>query len=305
MKETNIENIGRILNTENTKWFIYSIFFEGRIDAVGFLEKIKKVGLLRVLKNNGLYKQTGARHTTKIFIDEKIERFITLSQNAKQYAEAIIAPTKDDVTIFLTPITYSRDEEAYLGLLEKMLDGICKIERQFIVLDYRIDMYIPELKIAIEFDESYHSKNKEKDIERQLKIEVELDCVFYRIDETKDIMAQINDILKYISKKITGSYIEFNGRFITESCLDTLLPFIKDFDLYFQSRNMAAINKSTVGILSKYEKIKIQNIEEKMAFAIDMGYITSFDMLLAELRKLWLSESKMQDSISITTTNQP
>jgi hypothetical protein len=33
-----------------------------------------------------------------------------------------------------------------------------------------------------------------------------------------------------------------------------------------------------------------------MAFAIDMGYITSFDMLLAELRKLWLNESKVTNN---------
>ena len=42
---------------------------------------------------------------------------------------------------------------------------------------------------------------------------------------------------------------------------------------------------------SKEQLKHLANIEEKMAFAIDMGYITSFDMLLEQLRVL--SKSKI------------
>ena len=41
---------------------------------------------------------------------------------------------------------------------------------------------------------------------------------------------------------------------------------------------------------SKEQLKHLANIEEKMAFAIDMGYITSFDMLLEQLRVLWKSK---------------
>ncbi len=38
---------------------------------------------------------------------------------------------------------------------------------------------------------------------------------------------------------------------------------------------------------TKEELKELWSLEEKMAFAIDMGYVTSFDMLLKELRRLW------------------
>lgn len=290
MKETNIKNIGRILKTEDVKWFTYSMFFEKKICAIDFLDIIKKIGFIKLLKNNGLYKQIGARSTKKTLINENIERYIILSYNSKEYANAIIEPTDIDVNVFLNSSEYARNEDAYLKIFEKVLADSCVIHRQYQVLEYRIDLYIPDLKIAIEFDESSHFSNSKKiksDFERQLIIETELDCVFYRIDERQDVLPQIDTILKIITKKITGSDNIFNGRFITESCQDTILGFVKDFDLYFFERNLAAINKSSFGELTMYDKLKIQNIEEKMAFAIDMNYITSFDMLLAELRKMY------------------
>lgn len=45
---------------------------------------------------------------------------------------------------------------------------------------YRIDWYIPELKLAIEFDEKHHVSQSEADIVRQREIEVELGCKFIR-----------------------------------------------------------------------------------------------------------------------------
>lgn len=47
---------------------------------------------------------------------------------------------------------------------------------------YRIDWYVPELKIAIEFDEAQHNdiRNAESDITRQREIEAELGCRFIR-----------------------------------------------------------------------------------------------------------------------------
>lgn len=49
---------------------------------------------------------------------------------------------------------------------------------------YRIDFYIKELNIAIEYDESHHfvEPQKSKDIKRQKAIEKELGCQFVRLD---------------------------------------------------------------------------------------------------------------------------
>lgn len=50
---------------------------------------------------------------------------------------------------------------------------------QYKILNYFIDWYIPELNIAIEFDEKYH-ENKKGDNTRQKEIEKELNCKFIR-----------------------------------------------------------------------------------------------------------------------------
>ena len=53
--------------------------------------------------------------------------------------------------------------------------------------------------------------------------------------------------------------------------------------------NNIVFGKHEVGIRNKGTKEQLRllaNIEEKMSFAIDMGYITSFDMLISELQKL-------------------
>lgn len=48
---------------------------------------------------------------------------------------------------------------------------------------YRVDWYIPELNLAIEYDELHHIYNKEQDEERQKIIEKELKCKFIRYTE--------------------------------------------------------------------------------------------------------------------------
>lgn len=56
------------------------------------------------------------------------------------------------------------------------------ILKEFGVCDgkYGIDWYIPELKLAIEFDEEHHKNQSAQDKQRQLEIENELGCRFIR-----------------------------------------------------------------------------------------------------------------------------
>ena len=61
--------------------------------------------------------------------------------------------------------------------------------------------------------------------------------------------------------------------------------------------NFITFNNHFAGIRntgSKEQLKELSNIEEKMAFAIDMGYIRSFDMLLDELRKIWKTKYKRE-----------
>jgi very-short-patch-repair endonuclease len=82
-------------------------------------------------------------------------------------------------------ITRHRKEFAFgADIVENLFSEYAIIE-QLPVLGgkYRIDWYIPELKLAIEYDESRHGFREKEDLCRQQAIEVELGCRFLRYKE--------------------------------------------------------------------------------------------------------------------------
>lgn len=87
-------------------------------------------------------------------------------------------------------IVFEKKEIAFKNLLISALKGygIDNVIHQYKVLNYRIDFYIPELKIAIEYDENNHiNYSYEAQELRQLKIENVLGCKFIRLsDEHSD-----------------------------------------------------------------------------------------------------------------------
>lgn len=77
---------------------------------------------------------------------------------------------------------------------------------QYPVLQYRIDLYLPSLNIAIEYDESSHKHYEEgSDIKRQNNIEKELGCKFIRVTDKYSI----NRAIAITMKKI----LEIKGEF--------------------------------------------------------------------------------------------
>lgn len=89
-------------------------------------------------------------------------------------------------------------EYAFLDVLEDALKPF-KIygERQYKVLNYRIDFYIPSLKIAIEYDENNHSNYSYEDQElRQSMIQKELGCKFIRVSDKNSHFYNVGLILK-------------------------------------------------------------------------------------------------------------
>lgn len=82
----------------------------------------------------------------------------------------------------------ARKEIDFLNIIEPMVEKAgYTMYRQFTTLSkYRIDAYIPEINIAIEYDELQHEYNYSKDDLRQKRIEKELGCKFIRISERDD-----------------------------------------------------------------------------------------------------------------------
>ena len=85
------------------------------------------------------------------------------------------------------------------------------IQTQYSVLDYRIDLYFHEYKLAIEVDKLAHTnRNINNEIERQ-KALIELNCIFIRINpDEKDfnIFKEINKIHRHIKKSFKKSLID-------------------------------------------------------------------------------------------------
>lgn len=94
--------------------------------------------------------------------------------------------------------TLKREELIFKEELEIAFEDITKIESQFNVLGYRVDFYLPEHNLAIEFDEVYHENQKEQDLSRQKEIEEELGCEFIRIKSEEKLSIGLNKILREV-----------------------------------------------------------------------------------------------------------
>lgn len=69
------------------------------------------------------------------------------------------------------------------------------IKEQYKCLNYRIDLYFIDYKLAIEFDEPHSYKYKLNDIKRENTIKEYLNCKFIRVKHKDNIFKTINIIL--------------------------------------------------------------------------------------------------------------
>lgn len=84
-------------------------------------------------------------------------------------------------------------------LNEALIPFSIKGIKQYVVLSYRIDYYIPELNVAIEYDENSHKHYLDKkDKIRQLEIEKELGCKFIRVSDKNSDEYNIGFVIKNI-----------------------------------------------------------------------------------------------------------
>lgn len=86
-----------------------------------------------------------------------------------------------------------RFETTFISGIEKLLKyspySNVSIISQFEIGEYRLDAFIPELNICIEYDEEYHLLQKDKDKEREKNIRVMLNnnAQFIRIKKGEEI----------------------------------------------------------------------------------------------------------------------
>ena len=92
------------------------------------------------------------------------------------------------------------ENASMMNLLEEALFEIDVFGiKQFNVNGYRVDFYIPEFKLAVEYDEQQHNYMEKQDLDRQLIISKELDCEFIRCDYKESDIKNVMNVLKKIN----------------------------------------------------------------------------------------------------------
>lgn len=286
------------LTTDDFVWFSWYVYFYNE-KPITFIERVKEHGFIKILKKNNLYKVTGARNTKKSFIDEKLYYFLCMKYDAKFYANELMAINGNNFVFSFTSSLSSvgenypeRSESVYLDYLYSLISGFVSVERQYNVLGYRIDLYLPELNIAVEFDEAFHNRNSKPILDKKREIEIinKIGCTFFRINDDKNSKSNIEKLANDIIGKCTGVY-HVESCFVSDIGLKELSSIVTDFKLYVSFRNKAALGDNHKSpTLTNIEKNKISSLEENMAFAVNMGYIKTFDGLLEELRKLYIKQ---------------
>lgn len=127
---------------------------------------------LKISKNNSRYwkNKIGNNKGLKRTEDTKIKMRVSAFKYAKDN-KSIICPR------------LGKHETFILDELEKLYNY--PILRQYKIIGYHLDGYIPQLNLAIEIDEPHHKKNNilNKDIIKQNNITKELNCKFLRIED--------------------------------------------------------------------------------------------------------------------------
>ena len=115
---------------------------------------------------------------------------IRTNKNSTEVLKYLFSIDQKEVVV----VEQQRMEIEFLDVLEKQLRvfGITKFERQSTRVkskrgSYRIDLYLPEINVAIEYDEERHKYyGSEAQELRQELIEKELGCKFIRVGDDKD-----------------------------------------------------------------------------------------------------------------------
>jgi very-short-patch-repair endonuclease len=91
--------------------------------------------------------------------------------------------------------SFTRDEIIFIQSIMLAFEGVLTFTKQYKFDTYYVDLYIHELNLCIEFDESHHQSQKEKDIKRQEYIESKFNVTFIRHEIKDNYAITINKIL--------------------------------------------------------------------------------------------------------------
>ena len=154
----------------------------------------KGVSKIRVPTNGGV-------QSVKMINQDDVLMLIDRSRTVtSDYKRGLIQWLQQCGVIDDSMVATSRKEIEFVDSLEKTLEPFdLTIEKQYRVLSYRIDFYIKEFNLAIEYDENNHSGYSYESQEgRQKEIEHAIGCTFLRLSDHDSDMYNIGLVMKQI-----------------------------------------------------------------------------------------------------------
>jgi hypothetical protein len=129
-----------------------------------------------------------------------------ISKNKTACTKSVVKRLIDEFQLNVKLVHRTKEQE-FIGAIISVF-GHELFERQYTIGSYRIDLYFPDLKIAVECDELGHrDRDKTKEHARQSYIEKQLNCKFFRFNpDTKDF-----DIFKTIGALTRLIYCKTNA----------------------------------------------------------------------------------------------
>ena len=202
----------RVIDIDGEKWYvgrdITSLLKYKTDSSVSYSKYIKKYTYDNsiLLTNKKLIELCGFSFSRKgeyLINKEGILILVNKSENISDiYKKKFIKELINKNVIDDIFVVNSRKEINFLDQLEEILKPIgIKGIRQYGVLNYKIDFYIPSFNICIEYDENFHRDyTYEKHEGRQILIEKELNCNFIRISDDKSDLENIGIVISEILK---------------------------------------------------------------------------------------------------------
>lgn len=172
-------------------------------DGVDIIDVKNEEEFAIIIRNGGIYTQNSLNASKNIYLlsEQGYMKLYSLMRNKNENILNHIMDkyfnSKKELVVFA-----QHKEIRFLDILEETLKPFnIKGVRQYTVLKYRIDYYIPSLNIAIEYDENNHNHYTYKQHEgRQKEIEEEIGCIFIRVSDKETYFYNVGYVIKEIFK---------------------------------------------------------------------------------------------------------
>ena len=186
----------------------------------------KKSMYIKTLENIGNGEKKVINNNRAFITKEGVLQLISKSQKITQQQK------QEWYRMFgVVNVCTSRKEIEFGDTLKKSLNELeLKVISQYNIDDkYRVDFYIPQLNIAVEYDEEQHDYLEKEDKEREDYIKGKLGCQFVRCDFRDSDIKNVMKVVKKCNEEYLDKVVNWESvkRLINTYCSQTYIDEIK------------------------------------------------------------------------------